>query len=126
KRALAHDPVDSQRQLIVDLRERKLRDSAIATTHVSEQRVGVFDGAFAAFDCHVHSVLPHRDMDGAGQNQHPFAGNENKVDPARVELTVKSDPGGKIVGESFSSESSHRFDPRPSDVKGGAGEAVDL
>ena len=56
ERALAHHPVDRERELLGNLREAELRHGGIAAARLGEQRVRVLDGAFSAFDCDVHQA----------------------------------------------------------------------
>ncbi len=56
ERALAHHPIDRERELLGNLLEAELRHGGIAAARRGEQRVRVLDGAFSAFDCDVHQA----------------------------------------------------------------------
>jgi hypothetical protein len=56
ERALAHYPIDRERELPGNLLEAELRHGGIAAARRGEQRVRVLDGAFSAFDGDVHQA----------------------------------------------------------------------
>ena len=55
ERALAHDAVHGEAELLRDLVERDFGNILIAAPRICEQAMGVLDGAFAAFDCDIHA-----------------------------------------------------------------------
>ncbi len=54
ERALGHDAVDGQSELLHDLRECQRRNRAVAAPALVEKLVRVGDGGFAALDCYIH------------------------------------------------------------------------
>ncbi len=56
ERALAHHPVDCERELLGNLLEAELRHGGIAAARCGEQCVRILDGAFSALDCDVHQA----------------------------------------------------------------------
>ncbi len=54
QRALRHHPIDTKAELLRDLRQRDLRDFAIAATLMRQQPMSVLDGAFASLDRNIH------------------------------------------------------------------------
>ncbi len=54
ERALGHDAVDTERELLGYLRQRHLGHIAIAAPLMREQPMGVLDGAFASLDGYIH------------------------------------------------------------------------
>ena len=58
QRALGHDAVDAERELLGDLGERQFGNIAIAAPLMRQQAMGVLDGAFASLDGNIHAQPP--------------------------------------------------------------------
>ncbi len=95
ERALGHDAVDGERQLLADLGGRDFGDGRIAAAVVGEEPVGIVDGAFATLDGDVHGSGLHGDAGGARQGCDALGTGEDEVDAAREESVV----GGKARGD---------------------------
>ncbi len=91
ERALGHDAVDGEGQLLADLGGCDFRHRRIAAAVVGEEPVGIVDGAFATLDGHIHGSGLHGDAGGARQGGDALGTGEDEVDAAREEGVV----GGK-------------------------------
>ncbi len=95
ERALGHDAVDGEGQLLADLGGRDFRHRRIAAAVVGEEPVGIVDGAFATLDGHIHGSGLHGDAGGPRQGSDALGTGEDEVDAARKEGVV----GGKARGD---------------------------
>ena len=71
---------------------------AVAAPDIGEQRVGVLDGAFTAFDRDIHGSALPRHAHRARQGRHPIARHQQKIDAAGKQRAVGGASFGKIIG----------------------------